>query len=203
MVIIGNWIVKVDLSNERALILNSQFADQYQDLLNDNLENTNILQFELGDDGVEILNQLDEATPLERIRLWCSDRYAGREKDNKFFYRNNRHRLDAKVVYQRSFIWFSLEGKAKTQKRVLGIWWHHGSGSASMSNVEISYEVRCKDRRFQLFGDPCRLGCPAGYTSGSTSHYEPYAGTRALKNYTYKIDFVSTHGNGHLEIQNY
>jgi hypothetical protein len=42
VMIIGNWIIKVDLENERGLLLNTRFADQYSDVLNNNLSNINI-----------------------------------------------------------------------------------------------------------------------------------------------------------------
>ena len=203
VVIIGNWIIKVDLFNERALVLNTSYAGQYSDILNDNLSNTNILVFSLDDDGVEILKGLNNGIPVSELRLWCSDRSAAAKKDDRFAYRDNRHRLDMKVVYQKAFIIFSLEGKAKTQKRFLRIWWHDGEGLASMRYIQLSYEVRCSDKGFQYFGDPCQYGCLPGYTAGSTCHYQPYLSTRALKNYMYKIDFSSTHGNGHVEIEDH
>jgi uncharacterized protein YigE (DUF2233 family) len=189
------------LENDRALVLNTAFSNQYSDLVAGNTGNANILTFSTEDDGIEMLNQLDNGVPMATLKLWCSDRYAKRYKDEKFAYNGNRRRLDMKAVYQKAFIIFSLEGKAKTQKRFLRIWWHDGNGNASMSNINLAYEVRCKKSGLIYNGDPCQFECLPGYTTGSTSHYQPYLSTRALKKYLYAIDFVSTHGNGHVEIK--
>lgn len=201
VVVIGNWIVKVDLANDRALVLNVNNAAQVRDLYNDNLANPSVLQFSLDDDGVEMLKGLDNGVPYSTLKLWCSDRYARGREDHKFFYNGNRHRLEAKVVYQRAFIIFSLEGKGKTQKRFLGIWWHDGKGNAFMKNIDLNFQTRCRDKGFAYYGDPCQYGCLPGYQSGSTCSYRPYIGTRALKTYLYAIDFQSTHGSGHVQIQ--
>ena len=77
------------------------------------------------------------------------------------------------------------------------IWWHDGSGEAYMSHIQLDYQRRCIGG-FSHWGDP--TGLP-GYTQGSTSHYQPYGSSRRLKNYTYKINFVSTHGSGRVEIE--
>ena len=38
-VIIGNWIVKLDLENEKAYVLNIKFSNEYNDLLSSNINN--------------------------------------------------------------------------------------------------------------------------------------------------------------------
>ena len=195
VVIIGNWIIKIDLVNDRALMLNKTFSNQYSDLVNNNLSNTNILSYSINEEGLEIIEQLDNGN----VPSAKDCRRAFPKDHKKFVYRNNRHRLDMKVVYQRLYIFQSLEGKAKTQKRVLGIWWHHGAGNAYMSHIQLDYQKRCSGG-FSHWGDPAGL---PGYVTGSTCHYQPYMSARGLKNYFYQIDFVSTHGSGRVKIEDY
>jgi hypothetical protein len=197
IVVIGNWIIKVDLINERVLVLNTNSISGYNDLLNDNLANTNIINFSTEDEVIELINQMDNGVPPSDLRPGCPDRFAAHNRDAKFFYTDNRRRLDAKAAYQAAGIIFSLEAKGKTQKRFLRIWWQDGSGNCFMSRIELDYEIRCK-KGFSYWGDPS--GMP-GYSAGSTCHYQPYLGTRALKSYHYHIDFNSTHGSGHVGIE--
>ena len=203
VVVIGNWIVKINLEKEQAFMLNTKFAEEYVDLLQEKTENRNVLTFKLEEEGVEIMKQLDKGTPEAELRLWCGDRYAQRKRDQKFTDVVNRRRLDMKVVYQRLFIVHSLQGKAKTQKRFLRIWWHDGRGKAQMDYIDLAYDVRCKKDGFYYTGDPCQTGCLSGYSAGSTCKYRPYLGTRSLKNYNYEIHFSSTHGRGIVKISDY
>ena len=120
VVIIGNWIVKVDLDNDRGLLLNTNFSNQYNDILNNNLANTNIKVVRLGDDGIAYINSLDNPE-TGTILARCAD--IGPGLDSRYFYAGTKRRIDSKVVYQRALIYFSLQAKAKCQKRFLGIWW--------------------------------------------------------------------------------
>jgi hypothetical protein len=199
VMVIGNWIIKIDLENQRGLLLNTQFAGQYNDVLNNNLSNTNIQVLGMDADGVEVLQALDKGESIEGLKIGCS---APGEKDQRTFYNGNRRRLDAKVVYQRGIFLFSLEGKGKTQKRFLGLWWDDGKGHASMKNINLSFR-QCKGKRngFDYHGDPCQTECLPGYKPGAVCTYRPYLGTIGLNPFSYAIDFVSTHGSGHVEIK--
>jgi|CXWL01.1.fsa_nt_gi hypothetical protein len=206
VVVIGNWICKVDLPNDRVLVLNKNNMSSYNDLLNGNISNSDILNFSTSDEVVDLLEQLDGGTPpseLDKIFKPCPDRQAAPKEAYRFFYNGNRHRIDAKVVYQRAGILFSLVAKGKTQKRIARIWWHDNNGNAGLSYIGLSFEVRCKpDKGFSYYGDPCQTGCLPGYEWGSTTVYRPYLGGTGLKSYFYRADFgSSSHGSGSLTIQ--
>lgn len=199
VVIIGNWIVKVDLQNERGLLLNTSFSSQYNDILNDNLSNTNIKVVGLDQEGMEYIDSLDGGTYAR-----CTA--ARRTAREGFMYANSRKRLDAKVVYQRALIYFSLQAKGKCQKRFLGIWWNDGAGNAYMSNIDYRY-AKCDGAGFGFSGDPCNSvpgqGCLAGYQQGSITDYRPYQGSTGLPSYYYSVNFAGTHGSGNLQIQSF
>jgi hypothetical protein len=199
VVIIGNWIVKVDLSNNRGLLLNTSFSSQYNDILNDNLSNTNIKVVGLDQEGMEYIDSLDGGT--------CARCTAGPGVDRaSFFYSNSRKRLEAKVVYQRALIYFSLQAKGKCQKCFLRIWWSDGGGNAFMSNIDYRYS-KCDGAGFGHSGDPCNSvpgqGCLVGYQQGSTTTYRPYQGSTGLPSYYYSVNFAGTHGSGNLQIQSF
>ena len=202
IVVIGDWICKVDLPNDRVLVLNKNNMGSYDDLISGNLSNSDVLNFSTSDEVVDLLDQMDSGTPYSELDFEkCSEPFAGGAKDDKFFYNGNRKRLDAKASYERAGIFFSLIAKAKTQKRFLGIWWHDGNGYCSMSRIELDYKIRCKGG-VSYYGDPCQFGCLPGYSAGSTCSYRPYSGFTALKYYRYQIDFSSTHGSGRIKIEN-
>jgi len=199
VVIIGNWIVKVDLQNGRGLLLNTSFSNQYSDVLNDNLSNTNIKVVGLHKEGMEYIDSLDGGTFAR-----CTSG-PGADRAN-FFYSNSRKRLDAKVVYQRALIYFSLQAKGKCQKRFLRIWWHDGGGNAYISNINYRF-AKCDGEGFGFSGDPCNpgtgQGCLVGYQQGSNTDYRPYQGSRGLPSYYYSVNFAGTHGSGNLQIQSF
>jgi hypothetical protein len=202
IVVIGDWICKVDLPNDRVLVLNKNNMGSYNDFINGNLSNSDVLNFSTSNEVVDLLDQMDSGTPYSELDFEkCSDPTAGGDKDDAFFYNGNRKRLDAKASYERAGIFFSLIAKAKTQKRFLGIWWHDGNGYCSMSRIELDYKIRCKGG-VSYYGNPCQFGCLPGYSAGSTCSYRPYSGFTALKYYRYQIDFSSTHGSGRVKIEN-
>jgi hypothetical protein len=206
VVIIGNWIVKLELENDRALILNKINSSQYNDLISGNTNNPNVLSFSTEDDGIEILNQLDNGVSMASLRLWCSDRYAQGSSNTVVAYNGNRKRLHMEVFYRPAFFIFTLKGNAKAQKRFLRIWWKDWTGIVNMQYLDLRYNVRCnKIPGFNFQGNPNGQPGFGGLVSNQpVSEFLAYQTTRALKNYTYVIDFISdNHGSGHVEISNY
>jgi len=84
IVSIQDWIIKLDKSNERVLVLHRANANLLQNLRNNNLSNPNILVFSTGDEVLELLSRgatssLAEAD-LERWGIFCRNKCgAGRD----------------------------------------------------------------------------------------------------------------------------
>lgn len=206
VVIIGNWIVKIELENDRALVLNKTNANQYNDLIGGNTYNPNILSFSTEDDGIEVLNQLDNGVPISSIRLWCSDRYAKRANDTRVVYNGNRKRLHMEVFYKPAFFIFTLKCNATAQKRFLRIWWKDWSGVANTTYMDLKYNVRCnKIPSFNFQGNPNGQPGFGGLVSNQPEcQLLAYQATRAFKNFTFIIDFISNnHGAGRVAISDY
>lgn len=206
VVIIGNWIVRLELENDRALVLNKTNSSQYNDLITGNTNNPNILSFSTEDDGIEILNQLDNGVSVLSIRLWCSDRYAKRANDTRVAYNGNRKRLHMEVFYRPAFVLFTLKCNATAQKRFLRIWWKDWGGIVNTTYMDLRYNVRCnKKTSFNFQGNPNGQPGFGGLVSNQPEcQLLAYQTTRAFKNYTFIIDFISNnHGAGHVEISDY
>ena len=208
VVIIGNWIVKVDLTNQRGLILNTTFSNQYNDILTDNLNNINIKVVGLDVEGLEYIDNLDNPQSSNGTQARRCTGARQRSADNFFYSTDRRKRLDAKVVYQRALVYFSLQAKGKCQKRRLGIWWADDSGFASMANIETKYS-KCFGAGFGYAGVPCpgpgpytgTAACLLGYEEGRITSFRAYYGGRGLPNYFYGVTFTGSHGAGYLEIR--
>jgi hypothetical protein len=197
VVVIGNWIIKIDLENDRALLLNTKFADQYKDLVNANTENVNVLSYPLDSDGLEILELLDDPKADQgEMQMRC--RTVKQQGTSEYAYNGNRKRLRMEMGCQNLFFYHSLVVKSHTQKRLFGIWWHHYAGSASIPNMLLVYNIRCGNGCSQFSGPP---SCGGGsYQQGDVCVYRPYSGWKRLSNYDFSVDFNSTNGNGHIEL---
>jgi hypothetical protein len=194
VVAIGNWFIKIDLVNDRALLLNTSFSSQYADLVNNNLSNSNVLVHSLDEDGIEVLEQLDGG-----IAAKCNDRHVKPNNgDTKYVSSSKKFRLKMEINCQSFFFFHSLVVKSHTQKKFLGIWWHHYAGYASIPDMLLVYDARCKVGCAQYSGPP---SCGGGfYQTGDICVYRPYSGWKRLSHYDFVVHFNSTNGNGFIEL---
>ena len=188
---IGEYLIKIDLHNERVLVLEEQHKSEYADLVTDNFENSHIMTFSTDDEVLELLENGSKGSVNARM-LGCNDEWADAQKHAHHPKSSSKHRLDAKVVYQRAGIYYSILAKGKTQRRRFRIWWRDSSG-----NCTIYYN--------------CKFALRCGYSydwvstqssSRGESNYRPYQGSRGLEYYYLLGQFRSTHGNTILLIQN-
>ena len=135
---IGKHYIKVDLPQERVLVLDDDYTSEYQDLLQDNIENEHIQLFSTGEN---VLNLLAKNEPSEIFKKCDADR--ARSGNASIDYRfSRRKRVRVKVRYQRAGIIFRLLAEGKAQKRRLGIWWHDGGRSFNLVS-EHNFGKRC------------------------------------------------------------
>ena len=199
VVAIGNWFIKIDLENDRALVLNTSFAAQYADLVSANTNNVNLLTYPLDSDGIDVLDLLDNPKGVDNGEIGAKCRVVRQNRStSNYAYSSNRFRLRMEMDHQSFFFFHSLVVKSHTQKRLFRIWWHHFGGSATIPNTLMVYNIRCKDGCSQFSGPP---SCSSGnYTTGHVCTYRPYSGWRRLPNYDFVVDFQSTNGNGQIEL---
>ena len=73
---IDKWLIKVDLMAEQVLVLDVEYKEQYQDLVNSNLSNTKIQFFSTNDEVLELLKEGNGNTSARVNGLFCKDKNA-------------------------------------------------------------------------------------------------------------------------------
>ncbi|GAA3620354.1 hypothetical protein [Flavivirga jejuensis] len=100
---IGDYLIKVDLNTESVYSLNKSFLDQYNDLANINLKNSNITQLSIYED---VLGFLDGSNTL-LARSACTNIPAPYRYDYQGSNGNNRH-IAVSARYRAYGIYFNL-----------------------------------------------------------------------------------------------
>ena len=187
---IGNHIIKVDLHTEQVLVLNSKYNSEYSDLVSNNFDNEHIMVFSTEDEVLTLLEEGSGGT-INARELSCSAQWAGGDPITRHPARGRRHRLKAKLTYQKAGIYFSLLAKGKTQKRRFRVWWRDYGGRCT-----IYYN--CK------FGVRCGYSYNRVSSQGSSrgeANFRPHESWNALEYYYLLGQFRSTNGNVDLLIQ--
>lgn len=189
---IGNYIIKVDMANEKVLVLKNEDIQYYDDLVSNNFSNGKILVYSTNDEVLDMLandvppSQSANASSANlRTTLFCNQKGAdGREAKGFEEYMTN-WRFDCKVVYQKAGIYFSLIGKANKQSKAAGLWIESNDGFEMSMVYYYSYTPKCKGTS---------TGSNTISTGGTTIAYRPYESTTALKNFYYEAVFKNYSG---------
>ncbi|MEM6377227.1 MAG: hypothetical protein AAF705_03380 [Bacteroidota bacterium] len=181
---IGKHYIKIDLLEERALVLKEEHADQYTDLAASNIENENIMLFSTNDEVLELLS-IGSTGKVQRIKNSCGDPTAVRKNCDPFSYNGNRRRLKAKVVYQRAAIYFSVLANAKAEKRRLRIWSRDRNATCN-TNYDFRFGLKC-GRAYNEQGSV--------FSSSGEATYRPYEGTTSLAYYRLAADLSSSNAS--------
>lgn len=183
---IGNWLIKVDLLNERVLVLETEYSENYQKLVDNDLSFEHIQIFSTEDDVLDLLKAGEQSPTMKVSGLFCSESGAQRKKSSGYKYIDSGRRLDCKVVYQRAGIYFSLQGKVihETKTGFFGSW----TGICScFGNEAINLEYN------YIYKPKCKSQVASnGSTSTNTSYSlnkRPYQSTRGLNKYKYTCTF--------------
>ncbi len=187
---IGDHLIKVDLHSETVAVLPVSFKEQYDDLVNDNFDNENIMVFSTEDEVLTLLSEGSSGTINAKL-MGCDAPTAVRNKDDDTSSTRKRKRLDAKVVYQRAGIYFSLLAKGKTQRKRFGVWFRYYDGSIRLE-YDCKYGVRCG----RIYDEVNTI-----YSSQGKASDRPYEDIKGLEYYYLRAAFYSTEGNIVLEIR--
>ena len=166
--------------------------EQYDDLVNDNYDNENIMLFSTEDEVLTMLAEGYKGT-YNAKRMGCDDPVAKRNKDTGYPSNKKRRRLKAKVVYQQAGIYFTLLAKGKTQRKRFGIWFRHYDGWVRL-NYDYGFDIRCDDSEYNFFN-------PTINSSQGKASVRPYEGIKRLSSYFLKAEIVSSNGSTGLEIE--
>lgn len=211
---IGNFFVKIDLENHRALVIAANASNAYNTLVTNNTADAGVLLFnDDEDDAIDVLdavskgdltvNQFNTATEAQRLSWpWNSCSGAGRHTakvddywsivPNESCTQSGQYAYfgDDKLVYQKAVFYFSLETKAKSRKGCTlrpGIFAH---SAVHYADIQIQSQVK------YVKVSHCRR--EENYSLNNYQHHReyswrPYEGSKALSKY----EMITTFGFRH------
>ena len=210
---ISNYFIKIDVPNNRALVINSGVSNAYNDLVNNNTASVNMMV--MSDDeqnAIEVLRAIDNgtltitdynnATPEIRFRWpWnrCSGQRrvtqknvdvwdSGKDPSSNCPDQSVLYGADNKAVYQKFIFYFSLEAKMKSLRGCSSTNWilvpTHRAFLFLNGTVKFVKVNACSDEYNNSRDDS---------GEGTVISWRPYEGSHALTKYDFTIDFSIRH----------
>jgi hypothetical protein len=207
---IGDYLIKIDLVNDRGLVIAAGNSNAYEDLVNNNLSASGMMVLDGDEDfGLELLEALEnnETTPDDYQSFLSAERLcrgAGRQTQKaieEWFQTNEQcdigssytigrtYGMDNKVVYQKFIFYFSLQSKIRS------IWRCTFGGSWTLapiySYVDLNLIGTVKYRRRCATEINKNVNLEEGYFGGGNGilNWRPYEGGRSLSHYDFNVDF--------------
>lgn len=204
IVAIANFLVKVDIENERTLAIDKNATDAYATLVNNDLKAPGLYIFSTEEDVIEVFEGVErgELNPIN-YRDWLDGAMARKcpgaaRHDRKFIEQWSEIKRescegspadifgqDDKTVYQKAGIYFSLQSKIKSRWRC-----YYGNWAGPLYEADLKLKGYCKFKK--------RCGAEQVRTRddrhrGKELNWRPYEGSRSLSHYWFDVDFAIKH----------
>ncbi len=208
---IGDYLIKIDLANDRGLVIASSEDSAYSYLVNNNLTATGMMVLD-GDEefGLELLEELASGgtSPAEYQSFLSAERVckgAARRKDEtnaeQWFQTNEQcdiggtytigrtYGMHNILIYRKAIFYFSLQSKITSLWRCTfgGIW----VGAPKYLLVDLNLIGTVKYRRRCETEINNNVNMEQGYFGGGNGalSWNPYGGGRSLSHYDFNVDF--------------
>lgn len=205
---IGSYLIKIDLLNDRGLMIASSNANAYSSLVNNDQEAAGMMVLDGDEDfGLELLESLESntITPSE-YKTFLAERACGgarRRKEaniEKWLETNEvcdeaptvgrTYSMDNKVVYQKAIFYFSLQAKIRSV-------WRCTFGGNQLF-IPMYYFVDTKLTGTVKYRRRCQtevnnnVVMEEGYFGGGNGilDWRAYSGGRSLSHYDFNVDFA-------------
>lgn len=163
---IGEYIFRVNPLTEKVYALPVANEDQYQDLVNENVGNTNIQVFSTGDDVLELI----AAKKGSSRGIFCKeDGIGGKDRTTDLIDVDNagKIKMEGKIHFNRFGIYYSLFAEVKTDEI------NSGLVELTMDIDPLFYHVRCDETaNYNVYG----------HGSESSFFYKKYQSYQGAKN---------------------
>ena len=210
---IGKYLIKIDVDNNRALVINSSVTNAYFDLVNNNTSSNDMLV--MSDDeqnALDVLNAIENATLTVKDYLsassetklrwpWNSCSGARRQTQKDIYVWDKGvdkssdcpdlsvlYGADYKIVYQKFIFYFSLQSKMKSLIGCSSTNWIGVPSHDALLNLNgtIRY-VKVNSCRREINDERNE-----DY-SGNVISWRAYSGSRALNKYDFTVNFRIKH----------
>ncbi|MBL1220698.1 hypothetical protein JET18_07600 [Chryseobacterium sp. L7] len=197
LVELGNYIVRVDLANDKIYTISKTTPDAINIILNNPTDESVITSH---DPNTELVSYLFNF-------IGCKDRWANKrqkrlDSSNDGVYCTRNRKTKKELTYQSAGIYFSIVGEAKGQKRAL-IWFSDNTQYPDISYFSYTFKKRCGSSEY-WGGDPDSWGNSLAWShDGNKATFRPYQSTYALKEYNVYADIVGCGGTHTLHIEDH
>lgn len=202
---IGNFLIKIDLENNRALAVKTNVTDAYNLLVNNSINSSDVMNFSTEvDNAPEILESIDNGTLSindYQSQIVASRRCSGaRRVTNKGIdfwkvEKNNPnsdcpdhsriYALDDKLVYQKFIFYFSIQAKTRSTKGCSSSNWNLTPLVSEF--LELHGTIKYK----KVSSCSVENNLTKDITDYTTIlNWRPYEGMRALNAYDCNVTFV-------------
>jgi len=208
---IGGYLIKIDLINDRGLVIAAGNTNAYASLVNDNLSATGMMVLGIDEDfGLELLEALESnmTTPADYQTFLNAERCRRAERQTRKAIEQwsttnepcpgnstigRTYGMDNKVVYQKVIFYFSLQSKIKSLWRCTygGSWTL--AGTYDMVDTKLNGNVKYRRRCGAEVNKNQNL--EEGYYGGGNGilSWRPYSGGRSLSHYDFSVVFGIRH----------
>lgn len=202
---IGNYLIKIDLPNDRGLVVATDNANAYSDLVTNNLTAPGIMQLTGDEDlGLELLealangstNSVDYQSFLQAERP-CPGASRRKKADNHIWGNDlsqdcpptgtRVYFMDNKIVYQKAIFYFSLQSKVISKRQCI-----EGGNTQRYNEVDLNLQGTAKYRKRCAPESNQSADIHESYYSGNTdaeTNWRPYTGGRSLSHYDFTVRF--------------
>lgn len=204
IVAIANFLVKVDIENERTLAIDKNAPNAYSTLVNNDLTAAGLYIFNTEEDVIEVFEGIErgELNPTN-YRDWINgetarrcpgaDRHDVKNIEQWSELKRNSCKnsfvdffgQDDKTVYQKAGIYFSLQSKIKSRWRC-----YYGNWAGPLYEADLKLKGTCKFRK-RCDGEQFRTRDDR--TRGKELSWRPYEGSRSLSHYWFDVEFAIKH----------
>ncbi|WP_223609225.1 hypothetical protein [Chryseobacterium sp. OSA05B] len=198
LVQLGNYIVRVDLANDKIYTISRTIPNAVDIILNNPTDESVVTSHSPNTELVSYVFNF----------IGCNDRWANKrqekldESNQGVHCTKNRKRTKKELTYQSAGIYFSIVGEAKGQKRTL-IWFSDNSQYPDISYFSYTFKRRCGGSEY-WGGDPDSWGNSIAWShDGNKATFRPYQSTYALKEFNVYANIVGCGGTHTLHIEDY
>lgn len=180
---IGNNIYKISPEKESVFVLTSNRIGSLNDLINENIANSDILQYAIEDD---VIGMVESNTPPSNAKLFCNESGCGSDEKSGHLNLLNPNNgaecnwMDSWVMYKRYGVYFTLKAKCKNRCPSRRMYWH---------KTPVAYKVKCGSTYYAQYQWDQDSG-GNGSNSWDWNHHF-YQGVQPLNGFWLRVVFMA------------
>lgn len=182
---IGDYLYRVNKPEDKVYVLHTEYENEYEDLVNENLSNSHIKEYSTNDEVIELV---ENGLLGDEKGIFCNDRKANSQNvaSSLVPVSNNPNlrpvTMDIRNIYYKGGIIFSLKSEGSYMSN------NGGTLKFYFQLENCYYRTRCGSSAGP-YSHPWRTKTSGlgSSSSGYTEIFKWYQGSKQLKEYDYKV----------------